>query len=627
MGYDMNSRIKEVYSHPVGRDIINKLLLQLNVNRKWAENPLIRQRKLSFLQRIAGKRIGAGFWEAVLELLNTELGDRSTITPGANQGRNWWKEAVFYQIYPKSFMDSNGDGIGDIRGIISKLDYLKDLGVDAIWLSPVYDSPQDDNGYDIRDYRKIDQSYGSMDDFRELLDEVHKREMRLIMDLVVNHTSDEHEWFEQALADRNSNYRDYYIIRKGREDQPPNNWTSFFSGPAWKPLTYRDWALKLFSGKQVDLNWENGEMREEIYEMVRWWLEIGIDGFRLDVINYISKAPGLPNGDEMIGELMGYRGIEHYFHGPKLHQYLRELQEQAFAPYHAFSVGETPGIGLETGKLLTAPERKELNMMFSFDHLENPGKTKFDDYAYDPVYLKEYYQEWMEGFSPVSQMSLFYDNHDNPRMISKIDPSGAYRDVLAKLLGMMQMTLKGTPFLYQGQELGAVNAGFTSMGEIMDVESVNLYKELTESMPREEVFRKILGGTRDHARVPMKWDSGVNGGFTTGKPWLRSFPDRYNAAVEKDDQQSVLNFYKRLIKLRREQEELIYGEIRILPSDREIFAYTRGGKFRMVLNLSKGKHSISGRLTIGEIMMSNYPTAGRQLEPYEGRIYCDQQNG
>ncbi|MGL6197591.1 MAG: alpha-glucosidase [Lachnospiraceae bacterium] len=621
MKYDMDSKVKDVYSHPLGKDIINKLLLQLNKKRKLVENPIISSRSLSFLRRIAGKRVSDGFWEAVLALLNNDLGDLSLITDPDQQEPCWWKEAVFYQIYPKSFMDSNGDGIGDIQGIISKLDYLKELGVDAIWLCPVYDSPQDDNGYDIRDYQKIDQSYGSMEDFDQLLDEVHKREMRLIMDLVINHTSDEHAWFKQAVTDPDSKYHDYYYIQKGQDNSPSNNWTSFFSGPAWKQLEDGDWALKLFSNKQMDLNWENQELREDIYEMVRWWLEKGIDGFRLDVINYISKAPGLPDGDEMIGELMGFRGIEHYFHGPKLHQYLHELHEKAFAPYDAFSVGETPGIGLETGKLLTAPGRKELDMMFSFDHLENPGKAKFDEYVYDPVYLKDYYTEWMEYFSPISQMSLFYDNHDNPRMLSKIDPGGEYRVVLAKLLGMMQMTLKGTPFLYQGQELGAVNAGFTSMGEIMDVESLNLYKELSAKMPREEVFRKIMGGTRDHARVPMKWDNSANGGFTTGSPWLRSFPDRYNAAEEEADQQSVLNFYKNLIGFRREHRELIYGDIRMLPVAREIFAYTRGDKLRIVLNLSKNKNGLSEKLAAGKIVMSNYPKEGNQLEPYEGRIY------
>lgn len=664
--YHMDSRIKDVYAHPVGRDIINKLLLQLNLKRGLVDNLVAGSLKLSTLRKVLGGKISPGFWEAVLALLNADIGDGSPTDTdignssladtdigdgsptGADIGgadaaeagvfaekqeepdgqklhsseRIWWKEAVFYQIYPRSFMDSDGDGIGDIGGIISRLDYLKELGIDALWLCPVYDSPQDDNGYDIRDYQAIDKTYGSMTDFEQLLKEVHNRDMKLIMDLVINHTSDEHEWFQKALADPASGYRDYYHFRKGTDGNPPNNWTSFFSGSAWKKVDDENWALKLFSSKQMDLNWENPALREEIYHMVRWWLEKGVDGFRLDVINYISKAPGLPEGDEFIGALMEYRGIEHYFHGPRLHEYLRELRAQAFAPYRAFTVGETPGIGLETGKLLTAPARRELDMIFSFDHLENPGKTRFDEYVYDPVYLKEYYTEWMEEYGNVSWMSLFYDNHDNPRMLSKLDPGGAYRDVLAKLLGVLQLTLKGTPFLFQGQELGAVNVDFQDMSEIRDVESLNFYQELSGSLPEEKLFHKILGGTRDHARVPMKWDSTETCGFTSGTPWIRGFPDRYNVKEEIQDPESVLCFYKKMIALRRENEDLIYGDFKVLKSAREIFAYIRGGKFRIILNLSEENRKLPADLYSGVLVIGNYgEEAEGFLRPYEARVY------
>jgi oligo-1,6-glucosidase len=312
------------------------------------------------------------------------------------------------QIYPRSFQDSDGDGIGDLKGIIMRLDYLKTLGVDAIWLSPVYDSPNDDNGYDIRDYYQIMKEFGSMDDFDLLLKEVHNRGMRLIMDLVVNHTSDEHPWFQEAIKAPDSKYHEYYHFHKSEDGNPPNNWTSFFGGSAWN--YYEDnneWALHLFSKKQMDLNWENEKVRKEIIGMIRWWLTKGVDGFRMDVINYISKSEGLPGGNESIGKLMGYYGIEHYFYGPKLHQYLKELKQEAFEPYHAFTVGETPGVGMEMSKLLTADYRKELDMVFSFDHLETPGHTRFDDYRYDLNYLKKYMSDWMENYGDHCWMSLF----------------------------------------------------------------------------------------------------------------------------------------------------------------------------------------------------------------------------
>lgn len=363
----INNRIKDIYANPVGRDIIRKLLLQMGHSDIIVKNPVVGNLKLKSLPRLSMGYVDKGFLDTFLELLNSEPDTPRTDSCPVTHA--WWKEAVFYQIYPRSFKDSSGDGIGDLRGILEKLDYIKMLGVDAIWLSPIYDSPNDDNGYDIRDYRKIMTELGTMEDFEKLLEGIHTRGMRLIMDLVVNHTSDEHEWFTKAINEPDSQYGDYYIFR-----DKPNNWTSFFSGSAWKYIKERrEYALHLFSNKQMDLNWENPTVRREVKDMVSWWLQKGVDGFRMDVVNYISKRDGLPGGNEKIGALMGYYGVEHYFYGPHLHEYLRELKREAFAPFGAFSVGETPGIGMEMSKLLTADYRGELDMVFSFDHLETPG--------------------------------------------------------------------------------------------------------------------------------------------------------------------------------------------------------------------------------------------------------------
>lgn len=419
-----NSRIKEIYANPIGRDIINRVLLQMKISKKAINNPIIGNLKIKDLPKLLKNRLDDEFIDVLLNLSNTE---KEIVR--ADEGpikKAWWKEAVFYQIYPRSFKDSNGDGIGDLQGIISKLDYIKKLGINAIWLSPIYDSPNDDNGYDIRDYKKIMDEFGTMEDFDQLLDEVHNRGMGLIMDLVVNHTSDEHQWYQRAISEPDSKYGDYYIFK----DQP-NNWTSIFGGSAWNYVEERNqYALHLFSKKQMDLNWENENLRAEIHDMIRWWLEKGVDGFRLDVINYISKSHGIPDGSESIGKVMGLYGMEHYFYGPNLHRYLRELKEKVFMPYNAFTVGETPGIGMEMSKLLTAEDRNELDMVFSFDHLETPGHYKFDDYRYDLNYLKKYMIDLMENYGNCCHPSLFFENHDNPRMISKINPDPQYRNVL-----------------------------------------------------------------------------------------------------------------------------------------------------------------------------------------------------
>ncbi|MEA4895886.1 MAG: alpha-glucosidase [Oscillospiraceae bacterium] len=617
-----NSSVKDLYSHPVGKDIIRKILLLLGKGDKLLRNPLIGGIKLKYLPKLTGGKLDQGFIDALLEILNGEPD-----IPKPDDGGElpaWWKEAVFYQVYPRSFMDSNGDGVGDLRGITQKLDYLKELGVDAIWLSPVYDSPNDDNGYDIRDYHKIMTEFGTMEDFEELLEGVHHRGMRLIMDLVVNHTSDEHEWFRKAVEAPESKYGDYYIFR-----DEPNNWNSFFSGSAWRWIEERgQYALHLFSQKQMDLNWDNPDVRHEVKDLVCWWLDKGVDGFRMDVINYISKRPGLPDGDELIGQLTNFTGMEHYFYGPRLHEYLRELKNRAFSPYNAFTVGETPGIGMEMSKLLTADYRGELDMVFSFDQLETPGHIRFDDYRYDLNYYKDYITDWMENYGAHCRMALFFENHDNPRMVSKVNPDPRYRFVLAKLIATMLMTLKGTPFVFQGQELGMVNRDFSSIGELRDVESLNLFTELKKSMSESDAFRKILAGSRDHARTPMQWTDGVNAGFSEAEPWIDGGRDCEicNAAEQADDDFSVLNYYRKLIRLRKGYSALIYGDISIVgKKEQDLLTYWRKDEkesffIECNLNCEMRKRRNPPRDTVR--VLGNYPDAPESLlRPYEAVVW------
>ncbi|MDF2906935.1 MAG: alpha-glucosidase, partial [Herbinix sp.] len=566
------------------------------------------------------------FFTTLLTLLNSE-----TDMPVAKKGditKAWWKEAVFYQIYPRSFQDSDGDGIGDIKGILSRLNYLKELGVDAIWLSPIYDSPNDDNGYDIRDYFGVLQEFGSMEDFDLLLHEVHRRGMRLIMDLVVNHTSDEHPWFQEALKDKNSKYHDYYLLRQAKEGKEPNNWNSFFSGPAWNYYEeLGEWGLHLFSKKQMDLNWENPDLRAEIEAMIRWWLDKGVDGFRMDVINYISKSEGLPEGNESIGKLMGYYGIEHYYYGPKLHDYLRELKKEAFEPFHAFTVGETPGVGMQMSRLLTGEERKELDMVFSFDHLETPGHIRFEDYRYDLNYLKKYMIDWMEHYGDNCWMSLFYENHDNPRMVSKINPDPAVREVLAKLLALLQLTLKGTPFLYQGQEIGSINHVFTGIDQLKDVESINYYSELLPTLGEQEAWRKIMSGSRDHSRTPMQWNDKRNAGFTEGVPWLTTDNDYldWNVAGQQEKENSVWRFYQNLIELRKKHEALVYGSFEVVNrKKKDVFTYYRrlgDEEFYIETNLSSTTIPSNPRDKQLRLLLSNYKDEADCLRPYEAKLY------
>ena len=599
------SKIGELYASPIGHDTIAKVLMQLGISEKMITNPLVSNLKLKTIHNITKKQLGNEFFDTLLHLINSEedvpVASRGKITP------KWWKEAVFYQIYPRSFYDTDGDGIGDLRGIIGKLDYLKDLGVDALWLSPIYDSPNDDNGYDIRDYKKIMAEFGTMEDFDELLSEIHKRGMRLIMDLVINHTSDEHEWFKKALADENSEYRDYYFFRKGKEI--PNNWTSFFSGPAWNYYQETDsWCLHLFSKKQMDLNWDNPKVRDELVSMINWWLDKGVDGFRMDVINYISKEEGLPQGNEVIGNMMGFPGIEKYYYGPNLHKYLKEVQARAFTPHEAFSVGETPGVGMKMCQLLTGEERKELDMVFSFDHLETPGHVRMDDYEYDLNYYRDYMIDWMENYGNNCWMSIFYNNHDNPRMISKVTKDKSHHTALSKLLAVMQFTLKGTPFVFQGDEMGLANYDFTSIDQMTDVEAKGYYEEKCQTESADKVFTALLAGTREHCRVLL--------------PWNEKLPS-YHAGLHQEIKEEVQKAYRDIITLRRSDKTFIYGDFEVLNKKKNRFVYRRyEGNKEYIVDCNLGKEGCKA-YALGNEYELIYTTGstGEVLGAYEARIW------
>ena len=604
------SKIGELYATTVGHDALEKVLMQLNVPTSVITNPIVSNIKVEHLEKILGRKLGAGFFDAMLGLVNSDT--EAPFVSKAPVKETWWKEAVIYQIYPRSFYDTNGDGIGDLRGIIEKLDYLQDLGVTAIWMSPIYDSPNDDNGYDIRDYHKIMTEFGTMEDFDELLEETHKRGMKIIMDLVINHTSDEHEWFQKALAEPDGEYAEYYFFREGKGGKKvPNNWTSFFSGPAWNYYEDIDkYALHLFSKKQMDLNWDNPKLRENLIEMINWWLEKGVDGFRMDVINYISKPEGLPNGDETIGALMGYLGIENYYYGPNLHKYLHEVRTKAFDLHGAFSVGETPGVGMKMAQMLTGEERKELDMVFSFDNLETPGHVRWDDYEYDLNYYRDYITDWMLNYGNNCWMSLFYNNHDNPRMASKVSMDPKYTEAIQKLLAVMQMTLKGTPFIYQGDEMGLVNYKFISPDEPTDVEAKGLVAELREKgKSEEEILKTINAGTREHTRILLPWNE---------------YPEEMREGLRQPINETITKTYKELIALRKSDKTLIYGDFKVLDKRKDKFVYSRTlNGTTYVIDCNLGKKQQKSYIPEGyKAVYLSKNSICHELSPYEVRIWC-----
>ena len=466
--------------------------------------------------------------------------------------KNWWKESIVYQIYPKSFNDSNGDGIGDIRGIIEKLDYLKELGVNVLWISPMLESPQDDNGYDISDYRRIYKDYGTMQDYEELLFQAHERGIKVLMDLVVNHTSDEHQWFLESKKSKDNPYRDYYIWKNPVNGKEPNNWGGAFGGSAWEcDNETQMYYLHLFSKKQPDLNWENEKVRQEVYDMMNWWLDKGIDGFRMDVINFISKTPGLPEANSFLGMLTGFKGAEYYFYGPKLHDYLHEMREKTFGNYDVYTVGE-----------LTADFRGELDTVFNFDFLMNQGHTNYDYYNYDLYKVMLEFEKFQTRYTNHCWPTVFFENHDNPRIVSRVDKTGAYREDISKVCALIEMTLRGTPYVYQGQEISMGNCDFTSIDEINDVQAIGYYNNyLKKHHNKEKAFFRAKTGTRDNARTPFQWSDKPNAGFTTGTPWMKITSDyrRYNAEDEMKRYDSVFNFYKAAIALRKQYKGLVYG--------------------------------------------------------------------
>lgn len=496
--------------------------------------------------------------------------------------KKWWKESVVYQIYPKSFKDSNGDGIGDIKGIIEKLDYLKELGVNVLWISPMLESPQDDNGYDISDYRRIYEDYGTMEDYEEMLSEAHKRDIKVLMDLVVNHTSDEHNWFIESRKSKDNPYRDYYIWKDPVNGKEPNNWGGVFGGSAWEyDEKTQMYYLHLFSKKQPDLNWENEKVRREVYDMMTFWCEKGIDGFRMDVISMISKNQAFPDGEVKNGL---YGDFNPYcVHGPRIHEFLQEMNKEVLSRYDIMTVGETSGVTIEEAQKYAGEDRNELNMVFQFEHVEDAcgdhGKwttAKFNFRDFKKTMIK-----WQEELQGKAWNSLFLGNHDQPRSVSRFgNDNPAYRETSAKMLATCLHMMQGTPYVYQGEELGMTNAYFDKLEDYRDIESINFFTELTEAgiMTPEYMMKCLMLRSRDNARTPMQWNDSAQGGFTSGEPWIRinSNYKEINAVQQLGDPDSVFHYYQKLIRLRKEKDIIVYGDFEALyRDDDKIFAYTR----------------------------------------------------
>ena len=494
--------------------------------------------------------------------------------------KRWWKESVVYQIYPRSFKDSNGDGIGDLNGITEKLDYLKELGIDVIWLSPVYQSPNDDNGYDISDYQAIMSEFGTMEDFDRMLGKAHDLGIRIVMDLVVNHTSDEHPWFVESRKSVDNPYRDYYIWRPARDGKEPNNWGSCFSGPAWQyDEATNMYYLHLFSVKQPDLNWDNPKVRDEVFSMMNWWLDKGVDGFRMDVISLISKKPDLPDGKPGIN---GYASFNEPANGPHVHEYLQEMRRRVLDGRDTITVGECSGVTLEEAKKYARSDEKELNMIFQFEHMDvdADGSNKWSDKKMDLRDMKQVLTKWQKGLEEIAWNSLFWENHDQPRSVSRFGNDGEYREMSAKMLATCLHMMQGTPYVYQGQELGMTNVPFGDISDFRDLDSINAYHELTAQgvFTEEEMLRFLRYKSRDNARTPFQWNDQENAGFTSGTPWIMVNPNyrEINAQEQMAREDSVFHYYQKLIRLRKENAIIVYGTYDLLlPDDPELYVYTR----------------------------------------------------
>ncbi len=552
--------------------------------------------------------------------------------------RKWWKESVVYQLYPRSFYDSNGDGIGDLQGIIQKIDYLSELGINAIWLNPVYQSPNDDMGYDISDYYKIMDEFGSLADFDELVVKLHARGIRLIMDIVLNHTSDEHAWFVESRSSKDSPKRDYYIWRDGKDGREPNNWASFFTPSAWKydSLTGQ-YYLHLFSEKQPDLNWKNEKLRDELYRMMNWWVDKGVDGFRLDVINLIEKAQGLPDSDKT-PNMTGYCFDDRmYANLPAAHTYLKEMYRHVFEGKDSVAIGETPFITTETALEYVKEEAKELNMIFSFEmmDIDSGPSGKWEIVDFDLKKFKCIINTWQLGL-PGGWNSLFWSNHDQPRVVSRFGDAGQYRLRSAKMLATVLHMLKGTPYIYQGEEIGMTNMPFKGIDDISDIESVIFYREcLKAGLSEEQAFAPILKKGRDNARTPVQWDDSPNAGFTTGIPWQKVNPNysQINVAQAVSDGDSVFHFYRNLIRLRKENPIMVYGDYKpLLEDDPNIVAYLRQLEDETWLVIANfyGKEAVCclpDAWKIDQQVLSNVKHALHieqgilSLEPYETHVF------
>ena len=529
--------------------------------------------------------------------------------------KEWWKNAVIYQVYPKSFQDSNGDGIGDIKGIISRLDYLRTLDIDAIWLSPVYRSPQDDNGYDISDYQDIDTMFGSLADMEELIAEAGKRNIKIIMDMVLNHSSDEHRWFVEAKKGKDNPYHDYYVWRDGKEGVPPNDMTSAFGGSAWEWVPQLgQYYLHQFSVKQPDLNWDNPKLRKELYDMILWWMDKGVGGFRFDVIDLIAKEP-----DRKITS-----------NGTRLHEYIREMTANTISKGNLLTVGEAWSATPETAKLYSNPDGSEVSMVFQFEHImldQEPGKDKWDMIPLSLPALKRCYEKWQNTLFDKGWNSLFLDNHDLPRIVSRWGNDGKYRVESAKMLATMLHGMQGTPYIYQGEELGMTNVQFPDISDYEDIETLNVYKErIAAGYPKEAVMKSIYARSRDNARTPMQWNDGRNAGFTDGTPWFALNPNYtvINAENALEDKNSVFYYYQKLISLRKEYQVFLDGSFTLLlPEDEKIFAYVRkneDSELLVCVNFTDEELSLpeACKWHDGELLIHNYDgELGSELRPYE----------
>lgn len=558
--------------------------------------------------------------------------------------KTWWKESVVYQIYPRSFYDSNGDGIGDLRGIIQKLDYLKELGIDVVWLCPVYKSPNDDNGYDVSDYRDIMDEFGTLADWQMLLDGLHQRGIKLIMDLVVNHTSDEHPWFVEARSSKDNPYRDYYIWHPGKNGQEPNNWASHFSGSAWQlDEATGEYYLHLFTKKQPDLNWENPKVRAEVFDLMRWWLDKGIDGFRMDVINMISKVPGSPNVPARTSDRYQMDN-RHFINGPRLLEFFGEMKREVLSKYDILTVGETPSVTPQHAIDFTNEETGALSMVFQFQHMDIDADTTSENSRatikpWSLLELKQIMTRWQKELEGMGWNSIYLMNHDQPRAVSRFGNDREYRNESAKMLATFTLMLQGTPYIYQGEEIGMTNVAFDSIEDYRDVETLNWYHEQVEEKgaDAQSLLKVINAKSRDNARTPLQWDDSENAGFTSGKPWIKVNPNYTSINVQNvlADPNSIFYYYKKLIELRKQNPVIVYGRYDLLLGKNEkIYAFTRtleSDRLLVVLNFTGERAVFALPETISylraELLIANYdvdPVGDIHefiLRPYEARVY------